>query len=197
MKKYLILLVFCGLYFNSCFSQQRVRINAIQVDNSFDSLSLLKLQKAVKMLDSIFNSEEFARKVLHTDFKVGNCGLENYEILELIKSGQDSIKGKPKDYSIDLRIQVFDSYLGNGNFGVTDMDSKITTTHRCYILQNDVKCYASHLAHEYMHQIGFYDKRRWGVGTKTFSVPYEIGDIVDEMLGNTNPCQAIDKTCPK
>lgn len=178
------------------FAQQRVKVNAIQVDSSFDQASLAKLNEAVKILDSIFNSEEFAQAVCHTEFNVGNYNLKNYQILELIRSGADNYKDKPKDYSIDIRVKVFNEYFGHGNFGITDMNTRVTRTHRCYILHNDIKCYISHLAHEYMHQIGFYDKRYRGVGTKTKSVPYKIGNIVDTLIGNTNPCLAKDETCP-
>lgn len=194
--KIIVSLLFLLLTFsNLSFSQQRVKVNAIQVDISFDLASLARLNVAVKVLDSIFNSEEFAREVLHTEFNVGNFGLKNYQILELIKSGVDNYKDKPKDYSIDIRVKVFNEYFGYGNFGITDMDTRITRTHRCYILHNDVKCYISHLAHEYMHQIGFYDDKEWLFGTKTKSVPYKIGNIVNKLIGNVTPCLAKDETC--
>lgn len=186
-----ILLVICA---NLTLAQQKLRVNAIQVDSSFDQVSLAKLNEAVELLDSIFNSEKFAEAVRHTEFMFGNFSLTNYQILELIRSGADNYKDKPKDYSIDIRVKVFNEYFGHGNFGITDMDTRITRTHRCYILQNDVKCYASHLSHEYMHQIGFYDKKTWVLGTKTKSVPYKIGNIVDALIGNTNPCIAKDRS---
>lgn len=178
-----------------CFCQQKVRVNAIQVDSSFDSYSFIKLNEAVKVLDSIYNSEAFAQAVLNTNFNVGNYGLKNTQILELIKSGADNYRGKPKDYSIDIRIGLFNEYLGYNNFGITDMNTRITRTHRCYILHNDIKCFVSHLAHEYMHQIGFYDEKKWILGTKTKSVPYKIGNIVDNLIGNLTDCLARNETC--
>lgn len=195
MKKLLILTTLFLIISYLSFAQQRVKVNAIQVDSSFDQVSLSKLNEAVKILDIIFNSEEFARDVSHTEFSVGNFGLENYQILELIKSGADNYIGKPKDYSIDIRVKVFNEYFGHGNFGITDMGTRVTRTHRCYILKNDVKCYISHLAHEYMHEIGFYDNKTWLLGTKTKSVPYKIGNIVDKLIENATPCIAKDETC--
>src|SRR6478735_6178461 len=141
MKKLSVIILACFLVFKTSYGQQRVNVNAIQVDSSFDSASLLKLQEAIKILDNIYNSEAFAQAVLHTDFNVGNFELTNYQILELIRSGADNYKDKPKDYSIDLRVKLFDEYFGHGNFGITDMNTRVTRTHRCYILHNDVKCY--------------------------------------------------------
>lgn len=169
------------------------------MDDSFDSLSLKKLNKAVFLLEEAFNSAEFAKRVSETKFKVGAYGLSSAQILELIKSGKDNYINAAGDSSIDLRIKVFNEYAGYGNFGFTDMVTRITRTHRCYIHYNDVKCYASHLAHEYLHQIGFYDKKTFilGLGTKTKSVPYKIGGIVDDIIGNTVHCVAQQRTCEK
>ena len=107
MNKLSIILVSCFLILNSSYGQQSVKVNVVQVDSSFDAASLLKLQEAVKVLDSIYNSEAFAKAVLLTDFNVGNFGLTNYQILELIKLGVDNYKDKPKDFSIDLRVKLF------------------------------------------------------------------------------------------
>jgi hypothetical protein len=193
-----ILMLFLNLLFiQPSYAQERVKVRAVQVDSSFDNASLARLQEAVKVLDSIYNSEEFAQAVLRTSFKAGNHDLDSKQILELIRSGADNYKNKPKDYSIDIRVKLFDEYFGHGNFGITDMGTGITRTHRCYILHNDIKCYISHLAHEYMHQIGFYDERTWFGGTKTKSVPYKIGNIIDKLTGNTAPCLAKDETCTK
>lgn len=187
----------CFLVFKTSYGQQKVKVNAIQIDRSFDSASLLKLQEAVNVLDSIYNSELFAQAVLHTDFNVGNFELTNYQILELIRSGADNYKGKPKDYSIDLRVKLFDEYYGHGNFGMTDVNTGVTSTHRCFILHNDVKCYISHLGHEYMHEIGFLDEKTHVFGTKTKSVPYKIGNIIDTLIGNTALCIAKNELCTK
>jgi hypothetical protein len=197
MKKFSIILLSCSFILTIGYGQKRVQVNAIQVDGSFDSTSLNKLKEAVKILDSIYNSEVFANAVLKTDFNIGNFGLTNSQILELIRSGADNYKDKPKDYSIDLRVKVFNDYLGYDNFGITDMNTRITSTHRCYILHNDVKCYISHLAHEYMHEIGFYDERAWAFGTKTKSVPYKIGNIIDTLIKNQTACIAKNESCTK
>ncbi|MCW3074260.1 MAG: hypothetical protein JWP69_1329 [Flaviaesturariibacter sp.] len=176
---------------------QRVRVVPVRVDSSFDSQSLAKLEQAVRLLDSVINSPAFESRVLSTSFSVGTHGLSAGAILDLIRSGKDNYTGKPADGTIDLRLAVYDRYAGGGEFGVTGMTTRITSTYRCYILQNSVRCYVSHLAHEYMHQIGFYDERTWLFGTKTHSVPYKIGNIVDDLLNNDNSCLAQHDTCPK
>jgi len=197
MKKYYLIL---SLFFFSTIivtAQQKVRVNPIVMDDNFDNISLNKLNEAAKILDSVFNSEEFAKQVLATNFKVGNFGLTSADILEVIKSGMDSFANKPKDYSIDIRVTVYDKYKGGDEFGRTNMNTHVTETHRCYILNNDVKCYVSHLAHEYLHEIGFYDERTWVFGKKNKSVPYKIGDIVDTIIKNKKPCYAQHSTCTK
>lgn len=196
MKRTLLLFV-SFIFMQSNYAQQRVKVQAIEVDTSFDAVSRAKLQQAVKVLDSILNCEAFAQKVLQTNFKIGNHGLTNTQILELIRSGADNYKDKPKDYSIDIRVAVFDPYAGYGNFGTTNMTTRITSTHRCFILNSEIQCYISHLAHEYMHQIGFYDEKTWALGTKTESVPYKIGNIVKALIGGKAPCVAQKQTCTK
>lgn len=167
------------------------------MDDSFDATSKRKLDEASIILENVINSNDFAEHVLATNFKVGNFGLSNTSILELIKSGMDSIALKPKDYSIDIRVLLYDDYKGGLEFGRTDMKTHITETHRCFIVNNDVKCYVSHLAHEYLHQIGFYDERTWIFGKKTKSVPYKIGNIVNRIIDNGNICSAKPSTCKK
>jgi acyl carrier protein len=197
MKITLLLFITIAIPFDIVIAQQRVRVNAIQIDDSFDTLSIKKLHQAEKLLYSIFNSQDFKTEVTRTKFNIGNYGFTSMGIYELIVSGTNDYKEKVKDYSIDLKVGVFDAYLGYDNFGTTDMKTRITRTHRCYILDNDVKCYASHLAHEYMHQIGFLDNRTWILGGKAQSVPYKIGKIVDRLINNDTTCFAIKKTCKK
>lgn len=196
MKRIVLLIIYVA-FIQHNWAQKRTTVRAIEVDSSFDHVSRTKLQQSVKILDSIFNSKAFEEQVLKANLKIGNHNLSNNQILELIRSGADNYRNKPADYSIDIRVKVFDDYYGHNNFGVTNMETRITGTHRCYILESDIKCYVSHLAHEYMHQIGFTDDRSWALGTKTKSVPYKIGNIVNELIGNKSKCLAIDKSCPK
>lgn len=188
----IILALFCSLI---SFSQ--VRVQEVKVDESFDAESSAILDTSIRELEQVFNSEEFKQMVLNETFDVGNFNLSSEDIYELIISGKDNYIDKPEDNSIDIRVRVFDKYAGSGNFGFTDMKTRITRTHRCYILKNSQKCYTSHLAHEYMHQIGFYDKRTWFFGKKTSSVPYKIGRIVDELIENDAKCFAKKETCSK
>lgn len=185
------------MLFTITYSHAQVKVNAIKIDDSFDSTSDEILDNSIKELELVFNSNEFKRMVLAENFKVGNYGLSSTEIYDLIISGKDNYINKPQDNSIDIRVKLFDNYAGHGNFGYTDMQTRITRTHRCYVLQNSVKCYTSHLAHEYMHQIGFYDNRTWLFGKKTQSVPYKIGRIIDKLIKNDAKCLAKSENCLK
>ena len=190
--KYIATTLFLFLTWNS-FSQ-KVKVNTIIIESNFDSISMSKLNESSIILEKIINSEEFKTEVLKEKFRIGNNKLSSQEIYDLIITGKDNYKNKPSDYSIDLRVKLFDEYAGSGNFGFTDMNTRITRTHRCYIIENDTKCYTSHLAHEYMHQIGFIDKRNIFL-KKTNSVPYKIGRIIDKLIDNKSHCVAIKSTC--
>jgi hypothetical protein len=176
---------------------QRVHINPILVDSSFDAASLQKLQEACALLDSVLNSPAFADTVRKTRFRRFNRGLTSEQILDVILSGMNDYSRAPKDYSIDLRVSIYDRYKGGSEYGNTNMNKpRVTTTHRCYVLNNDVRCYASHLAHEYMHQIGFVDSERlWQ--KKDGSVPYLINGIVDALLNTPGVCPAQTGVCTK
>lgn len=193
MKKRIILILFTFLFGTLSYAQ--VNVQAIKMNNSFDSTSSTILDSAIQELEQVFNSEEFKQMVLCETFNVGNYNFSSRDIYKLIVSGKDNYENKPNDNSIDIRVTVFDKYAGSGNFGITNMTSRVTTTHRCYILNNPQKCYTSHLAHEYMHQIGFYDERTWLFGKKTSSVPYKIGRIIDKLINNDAKCFAIKETC--
>jgi hypothetical protein len=193
MKNKLLLITLIILY--SALSYSQVEVQAIKIGDSFDPKSSVFLETAIQELKQVFNSEEFKLTVLNESFKVGNYELSSLEIFELILSGKDNYINKPEDNSIDIRVKVFDKYAGSENFGFTDMNTRITRTHRCYIFYNSQKCYTSHLAHEYMHQIGFYDKRTWLFGKKTESVPYKIGRIIDRLIENDAKCSAKKTTC--
>jgi len=193
-----IITIFLSAVFLTSNAQQ-VKVSTILVDSSFDNASLLKLEEATRLLENVFNSEAFAQSVLSEKFSVGHYNLSSEEILEIIRSGMDNYKNAEKDYSIDLRLTIYDSYKGGKEYGNTAMISRITSTHRCYILYNDVTCYASHLAHEYMHEVGFFDVKSW-VGlrrTKINSVPYKIGRIVSGLINQANSCPYRSSTCKK
>lgn len=198
MYRMLIIIFLSGLVRTSR-AQPQVRVQPVLVDSSFDAASEVKLHIAVALLDSIYNSEAFAQAVLAETFSVGNYSLSGAAILEIIRSGMDNYKDAEKDYSIDLRVRVYDAYKGGKEYGNTQMNSRITATHRCYILNNDVHCYVSHLAHEYMHEIGFYDVKSW-VGlkrTKINSVPYKVGGIVSRIMNKKYQCAYQTSTCKK
>lgn len=192
-----LLLLF--LSFTSAVNGQDRIVIRTHLDSTFDQASTQKLHEALEILEVALNSEAFKKRVLEENFNVGNNHLTSEEIYQLLVGGEDNYIDAEKDGELNFRLSLFDEPFkkkNNDNFGVTNMATRITRTHRCFVLNNDVRCYASHLMHEYMHQIGFIDKRRFlGLGTKTSSVPYKIGRIVDELIGNPTSCLAQQGTC--
>jgi hypothetical protein len=175
-------------------------VRARVLNDSFDAVSEQRLNNSMQSLQEIFNSDEFKVLVRAADLSVGNRNLTNVQILQLILSGANNYKNAAPDGVIEFPVRVFDKYKGWGNFGTTFMkpsNARITETHRCYILNNSPECYTAHLAHEYMHLIGFTDKRDGWFGPKTNAVPYRIGNIVEELLGGNLGCSAQKTTCSK
>lgn len=197
------LLILIGLLFSLntiAFAQDQiyVTVKPHYMDDSFDDASKLKLKEAVQKLEQVFNSEKFAQLVAAEKFKVGHFNMSAADIYDLIKSGKNNYQGSVADSVIDLKLKLYDKFKGGSEFGRTMMSSRITETHRCYVLENSVDCYVVHLAHEYMHQIGFSDIRSLrALFKKTSSVPYKIGDIVRDCLGTTDHCEAKKSTCKK
>ncbi|PSK91247.1 hypothetical protein [Taibaiella chishuiensis] len=159
----------------------RVRVD---YKDGFDKTTDSMLTVAVRLIDSVVNSDLFAQKVKQASFK-RNQNKTNEAILAMIRNG--TAPGNP-DHVIHLKVAVYNKYAGGGEVGVTVYDTKmktyITRTFRGYIMANGAACYAAHLMHEYCHVMGFtHPKLKFLGHAKAKSVPYVIGDIVADILG--------------
>lgn len=180
MKAALILSVLTLLFFVSSAQRTIVQVDYKKgFNNETDSI----LKVAVRLLDSVINSDKFAEKVHAATFK-RNKDSSNDAILQLIRSGKEDDKA---DYIVNLKLEVYYDYAGGSEVGNTTADN-ITHTYQEYITKNGAACYAAHIAHEYCHVLGFTHPKFHFLGNvKASSVPYVIGDIVAEILGAECP----------
>ncbi len=152
----------------------------------FNETEKKKASKSINLLENIINTQEFKEAVLKVPSfsknkikrKTGNKKYSNQEILDLILSGED-LKN-PADNIINLNL---DLYNGEKNeIGHTNMNTLTISTYQGYFNKKDIKLYAAHLLHEYMHIIGFIHGRFDIFGKRYKTVPYRIGKLTYSLL---------------
>lgn len=166
------------------------QIIKIEESKNYDEFSLNKLTEAVRLLDSVLVTEDFKTRVLNAKF-VGTKGKSNQEIYDYLMSGNSKYDSS-NDKIVNLYLAEYSKYAGGNELGVTV--GKKTSTHRCFILKNDVRCLVGHLIHEYLHVMGFSHRKISSEKPKLKTVPYVIGNIVKKMLSSPK-CPAIKKNC--
>lgn len=181
--KYLLTAILCVL--TGTASAQIIKVEETK---NYDVQSLAKLKIAVQLLDSILATDAFKQNVLNASF-IGTNGRSNQEIYDHLMSGNSKYDNSG-DRTINLYLAAYNKYAGGGELGKTV--GKVTSTHRCFILRNDVRCLARHLIHEYMHVQGYHHYKSQKPKSKT--VPYVIGDMVRTMLAGPF-CSAIKDNC--
>lgn len=166
------------------------QIIKVEETKNYDKLSLEKLSEAVRLLDSVLVTEDFRVRVLNAKF-VGTKGKSNQEIYDYLMSGNSKYDSS-NDKIINLYLAEYANYAGGNELGVTV--GRKTSTHRCFVLRNDVRCLVGHLIHEYLHVMGFSHRKISSERPKLKTVPYVIGNIVKTMLSSPK-CPAIKKNC--
>lgn len=186
MKKILLFILLIIISTNQSVGQ----IIKVEETVDYDKTSLIKLSEAVYLLDSLLRTDEFYTRFMKSSF-VGTKNMTNQEIYAYLMSG-NSKYDTTSDKTINLYLSEYDNYAGGNELGVTR--GKKTSTHRCFILKNDVGCLAGHLLHEYLHVMGFSHRNIRSERPKKRTVPYIVGGIIKEMLSATK-CYAVKKNC--
>jgi len=161
------------------------------------------VKDAANLLNEILNSNEFKYRVLNTSFdwvditKTALPKMTNQEVLDILYP-------QNKTHTMEVKITKmgikYIKFWGSGTIGVTSLYDPSTVTFIkdwLDISPNNYNCtmliYASHLAHEYCHQIGFADKN-YDQPKYRNVVPYAIGDIFCDLINqkyNSN-CECRD-----
>lgn len=180
------------IYISFCLAFAIIKCDAqiikVEKHDNYSEASLKKLTLATHLLDSILSTNEFRKRVLDAKL-IATKGKSNKEIYDYLMSGNTEYESA-NDKIINLYLEEYANYAGGNEIGHTI--GKKTSTHRCFILQNDVACLAGHLIHEYLHVMGFTHRRLERPKKKT--VPYVIGNIIKDMLGHSN-CPSVHKDC--
>jgi hypothetical protein len=146
--------------------------------------------EADSLLNIVFNTHEFKMAVLSHKFDWKDLGngrtdsLTSQEVFDSLFTKKNLAEVNlyfKKKRLTNVTARVF------GTVGKTIVGSNSTVTYTDWIdLSNDnymctLLSYTSHIAHEYCHQRGFYDKD-YNQALYRNVVPYAIGDIVCRLL---------------
>jgi hypothetical protein len=144
-----------------------------------------KAHEAVNLFVEVFNKAEFKTRVLNHKWKgkeqfADNEGLTNAQVFEKLMAGSE-ISNKGKDYNADLKLRAYYKMWPFGSaIGHADADKGEIITKWKFIRQSSVEGLAGHYAHEYCHLLGFghdFDV----TNQREYSVPYAIGNLVEEL----------------
>ncbi|MCG8574877.1 MAG: hypothetical protein MI810_08345 [Flavobacteriales bacterium] len=167
--------------------------NVLETIN-YDGENLEKLQRALMLMETTLNSEEFKAKVLEFDSFV-------YRRFICIKVFRTSVKFKtimPKEHEAYTNEKLLDHLLrgrrklgektymdlrlklGRGEgVGSTDMFTKLITTNEWAFKTKTEAHIAGHIAREYLQTLGFkHTHSRCDDKRDCYSIPYAIGNLV-------------------
>jgi hypothetical protein len=168
-----------------------MKVNIIDTKN-FTVARKEKADETARILEIVFNSELFKHAVLNFSHEgqpgfyfrkdeVGNYVDEyhtNEQVYEKIMAGKEMV-GNVTDNECDLYLHI-DNRNGGGDVGYTYPTSPWINTYKDWFKSFNALGYATHLAHEWCHKLGFtHAKKRTEV--RKYSVPYAIGYLIDDM----------------
>jgi hypothetical protein len=157
-------------------------INSIRKYGNYET----KAREAVASFVKIYNSDEFKLRVVNFKWKGQNqfadsAGLTNEQVYNKILSGSE-IANAGNDFDADINLKAYSKGWPLGSaIGFTDPDDNLIYTKWHFIKKSTVKELAAHYAHEYCHCLGF-EHDFEDTDQRPFSVPYAIGDIIEELL---------------
>lgn len=191
MQAFKILVLF--LVFSISHARAIVPVEAYTFDFNIETSRMgpvkeEKLFEAVELLQEVFASPEFKRKILLHRYKgryqfAHNRGLSNYQIYKRILSGVEKLY-PVKNNAMDVVIEL---YTNNKSIvmGYTNPFTQKIWMNTKYFNRHTPAEVASHLTHEWLHKLGFGHERKKNNNRK-YSVPYAIGYIVKEMARELN-----------
>lgn len=154
---------------------------------NFTEKDTKKLNQAVKVLNTVMNSEEFKKAVLSYTFKGEtrfhkNNGMSNEEILNHLMTGAEDLMPEV-DYVMNFDLTLYRSLNPWSKVkGYTLPDTMRIWMNKKYYRRSSWTKYdvAANMAHEWVHKMGFghaYENNP----DRPHSVPYAIGRIVGEL----------------
>ena len=144
-----------------------------------------KAREAARLLESIINSDAFARLLAQrTDLQLTG-GLDSMQLLQVIRSGlplgalrQGTSMSVPQ-ISLALAISPESGEYSSYD-GFTDLGTGIIYVQRAWFDRENVCRLAGLYAHEHMHVLGF-THATYPHPWRAKSVPYAVGDLVIDL----------------
>lgn len=143
-----------------------------------------KLDQAMKLFENVLNSREFRSAVLGATFD-GKPGFASdtrspSEVYAAIREGKENY-APVADGEVDLNVNLESfSWFQRKVVGYTTPSSDTITTNRRFFSGFEAAEVAGHLAHEWLHKIGF-DHDFNATARRPQSVPYELGELVERL----------------
>ena len=153
--------------------------------NNFDSNDRLKGLSAKDLLERIFNSDEFKKRVINFRYNgasqfANNKDMTNEEIYTHLMSGQEVLNGQI-DFEMDISVTLYrSSWFGRKTIGYTYPNKPMIYSNTRFFDHYSPSQVAGNWAHEWVHKMGFgHDK--YSTAQRPYSVPYAIGYLIEEM----------------
>ena len=142
-----------------------------------------KMEEAIKKIKVVINSERFKEMVLSHKFDGelafnDNQNLSNEEIYATIMNGKELLNGE-LDHEMDLNITMY--YSWKNTVGYTYPDTERTWVNSKFFNSYTHAEVANNVVHEWTHKLGF-DHDDYYNDDRPFSVPYAVGDIIEELI---------------
>ncbi len=143
-----------------------------------------KLDQATKLMADVLNSKEFRDAVLSAEFD-GKPGFASddrspTEVYATIRAAKENYTDAA-DGEVDLNLNLENfSWFQRNVVGYTTESSDTLTTNRKFFSGYDATEVAGHLAHEWLHKLGFEHDFK-ATARRPDSVPYELGELVEKL----------------
>lgn len=142
-----------------------------------------KINQAMPVIEAIINSEEFRERVISYNgggsSYASNNSLSNLQIYNLLMTGNEMLGGESSLGAMNFDIKRYKSKIPWSDviaYTLPGEDNIIRANERKYIDLN-VAGMAGNITHEWIHLMGFMHDS----ANDTQSVPYAIGDIMEEL----------------
>ncbi len=171
-------------------SSRKKNSNSLTVDvymRNFTETDKVKVYKAVDILETVMNSQEFKERIHNFTFKGQktfhqNNGLSNKEIYKQLMTGEEVLMPN------SVGIMNFDLSLYRSKNpwskvkGYTKPDTMRIWMNKKYFRQSSWTSInvAGNMAHEWVHKMGFGHDYRHNAD-RPYTVPYAVGYIVGEI----------------
>ncbi len=140
------------------------------------------MRDALRRARIVLNSKAFRTKVMnhtHNGKKtfVDNNGQTNEEVYQTIMEGAETLLPEI-DNEMDLDITLY--YKNNSTVGYTYTDTTRIWVNNKFFAGYTLGQVANNAVHEWTHKIG-YGHSFYNNADRPFSVPYAVGEIVEEI----------------